>query len=524
MTAPDNPPSTSPEISQSAGGLAGWLQALAVYLQPRVLVMLFLGFSAGLPLLLVFGTLSAWLTEVDVKKSAIGYFSWVGITYSLKFIWAPVVDRLPLPGLTSTFGKRRGWMLLGQAGIILGLIGLSFADPANDLTTVALLALLVAFSSATQDIVIDAYRIESAPDDLQGAMAANYQLGYRLGMIMAGAGALYAADILSWPAAYQIMALCMGLGIITALVIAEPEHTPPPELDKNLGAKERRHVAFNIFGVAALFGVVAGTVMGLPMLGVIDPLSDLTASIFTGVLALAAALTALGAAAFMGHAQTVVAWAYPSVILPFADFFERTGWLAIVILAFILTYRFSDITLGIMANPFYIDLGFTKSEIASVTKVFGLVMTILGAYAGGIMVTRMGIGMPLLIGACSVAGANLLFAWLATVGPEMNALMVTISADNFSGGFASSALIAYASSLTNRTFSASQYAIFSSLFTLMGKFIGGFSGEVVEAYGYQTFFYVAAALGIPAILLTLYLMRTIPKKTGAASAADHAAL
>lgn len=484
--------------------------------------MLFLGFSAGLPILLVFGTLSAWLTEADVKKSAIGYFSWVGITYSLKFIWAPVVDRLPLPFLTSLLGKRRGWMLLAQFGIIGGLIGISMSDPLNDLAPIAFLALLVAFSSATQDIVIDAYRIESAPDDLQGAMAANYQLGYRLGMIMAGAGALYIADIMSWTSAYQAMALCMGIGMITALLIGEPDHIPPPELDKNLGQKERRQVSLNILSIAGLFAFVAVAVLTSPM-WMDTSLSNLTQGIFKGILIFAGGLAGLSGLAYTGKAQTVVGWFYPSVILPFADFFQRTGWLAIVILAFIMTYRFSDITLGIMANPFYIDLGFTKSEIASVTKVFGLIMTIVGAYAGGIMVTRLGIGSPLLLGACLVAATNLLFAWLSTVGPDMNALMVTISADNFSGGLASSALIAYASSLTNRTFSASQYAIFSSLFTLMGKFIGGFSGEIVEAQGYLTFFWVAAALGLPAIFLTLYLMRTIPKK-GAAPDVSGAAL
>jgi len=512
MTTTENQ-SARGETATASNGLGAWLSAVRVYAQPRVLVMLFLGFSAGLPLLLVFGTLSAWLTEADVKKSAIGYFSWVGITYSLKFIWAPVVDRVPLPLLTSMFGKRRSWMLLAQVGIISGLIGISLSDPAAQLSLVAMLALVVAFSSATQDIVIDAYRIESAPDELQGAMAANYQLGYRLGMIMAGAGALYVAEFYSWLAAYQTMAVCMGIGVVTALLIAEPEHVPPPRLDKNLGPAQRRQVAFNILAIAGLFAAVALVVLSWPLITG-TALSSLTQRIFEAVLLFAAGLVGLAVLAYTGRAQTVVGWFYPSVILPFADFFQRTGWLAIAILAFIMCYRFSDITLGIMANPFYIDLGFSKAEIASVTKVFGLIMTIVGAYAGGILVTRFGIGGPLLLGACLVAGTNLLFAWLALVGPEMQALMITISADNFSGGLASSALIAYASSLTNRTFSASQYAIFSSLFTLMGKFIGGFSGLVVEGYGYFTFFWVAAALGLPAIVLTLYLMRTIPNRQG----------
>ncbi|NNE24688.1 MAG: MFS transporter [Rhizobiales bacterium] len=507
MTSADNSPPAGP-----AGKLVDWLAALQVYLKPRVVVMLFLGFSAGLPLLLVFGTLSAWLAKLGVSKTGIGFFSWVGITYSLKFIWAPVIDRLSLPVLTKVLGKRRSWMLVGQAGIICGLIAISFSDPASDLVSVALIALLIAFSSATQDIVIDAYRIESAPDDLQGAMAANYILGYRLGMIVAGAGALYIAGSVSWPAAYQAMAVCMAIGVATTFYITEPEHAPAPELDKNLGESERRKVAYNIFGIATLFATVAGIVLVLPYTELVRPLNSLTHGIFVGVLVLAAGLAALGFMARSGNAQSVVGWTYPSIILPFADFFQRLGWLSIVILAFIATYRFSDIMLGIMANPFYIDLGFNEKDIASVTKVFGLIMTILGGYAGGLLITRRGIGGPLLLGACLVAATNLLFAWLATVGPDINALAITIAADNFSGGLAGAALIAYASSLTNRTFSASQYAIFSSLFTLMGKFIGGFSGIVVDGYGYFTFFGVAAALGVPAIVLTLYLMRTIPKR------------
>jgi len=481
-----------------------WAESLKIYLKPKVLVLFFLGFSAGLPLLLVFGTLSAWLARLDISKTEIGYFSWVGITYSLKFIWAPVIDRLRLPVLSQRLGKRRSWMLLAQLGIVVGLVAISRVNPSDDLGVVALLALLVAFSSATQDIVIDAYRIESAPDELQGAMAANYQLGYRIGMIVAGAGALYVAGTISWPMAYQVMAACMMVGIVTVLVIAEPPHTPPPELDHDLGHRERVQVTMNIGGIAALFALVSTTVL-------INASDPFTRSIFSGVLVFAFCLAGLAIAAYRNRAQTAVAWFYPSVILPFADFFQRQGWLSLVILAFITMYRFSDITLGIMANPFYIDLGFNEIQIAEVTKIYGLIMTIVGAYAGGLMITHSGIRGPLLLGACLVAATNLLFAWLATVGPDVNALIITISADNFSGGLAGSALIAYASSLTNRTFSASQYAVFSSLFTLLGKFIGGFSGHVVDGYGYFNFFCIAAALGVPAIILTLILMKTIPK-------------
>ncbi|MCK9563515.1 MAG: MFS transporter, partial [Bacteroidales bacterium] len=305
-----------------------WHQTLRVYLQPKVLVLFFLGFSAGLPLLLVFGTLSAWLARLGVSKTEIGYFSWVGITYSLKFMWAPVVDRLRVPLLTRWLGKRRSWMLLAQVGVAAGLLGIAYSDPATDLRTVALLALLVAFSSATQDIVIDAFRIESAPDELQGAMAANYQLGYRLGMIVAGAGALYLAGTISWSMAYQVMALCMAVGFVTTLLVSEPPHEPLAALDNNLGLRERRQVAFNIAGIAALFGVVA--VVVLTQAG-----DAFTRMVFSGVLVFAAGLGMLALAARGNRARPVVGWFYPSVILPFADFFQRMGWLSLAILAFI---------------------------------------------------------------------------------------------------------------------------------------------------------------------------------------------
>jgi MFS transporter, PAT family, beta-lactamase induction signal transducer AmpG len=485
--------------------LQRWRDALAVYLKPRVVALFFLGFSAGLPLLLVFGTLSAWLARLDISKTEIGYFSWVGITYSLKFLWAPVIDRLSIPWLTRCFGKRRSWMLLAQAGIVCGLLAISQVDPAADLGLVAILALVVAFSSATQDIVIDAYRIESAPDELQGAMAANYQLGYRLGMITAGAGALYVAGTVSWPAAYQVMAVCMVVGVVTAFVVSEPPHQPAPVFDAELGPRERKQVALNFLGIATLFAVVAATVLTLAS----DPF---TRSVFRVVMVGAGVLALLALAAYKDRVRAAVAWFYPAVIMPFSDFFQRQGWWSVVILAFIAMYRFSDITLGIMANPFYIDLGFSEIQIAEVTKIYGLVMTIVGAYVGGLLVTHSGIRFPLLLGACLVAVTNLMFAWLATLGPDMTALVITISADNFSGGLAGSALIAYASSLTNRTFSASQYAVFSSLFTLAGKFVGGFSGIVVDGYGYSTFFIVAAVLGVPAILLVLCLYKSMPGK------------
>lgn len=502
---------SNPSVNNTAAR-KGWLAALRVYLQPNVLSLFFLGFSAGLPLLLVFGTLSAWLARVGVSKTEIGYFSWVALAYSLKFLWAPVVDRLPVPLLTRRLGKRRSWMLMAQLGIASGLLAISQIDPTQNLLLIALLAVVVAFSSATQDVVIDAYRIEIAPDDLQGAMAANYQLGYRLAMICAGAGALYIAGTFSWPLAYQVMALCVAVGFVTALVIREPDHQSLPALAAINDPEVRAAVARNLLAVAGLFVGIASLVMVLTE-------QQLLQRIFFAVLVMGAMLALLGLLAWRGRAEKITAWLYPSIVLPFADFFTRNGWKALVILLFITLYRFSDITLGIMANPFYIDIGFSEIQIGEVTKFYGLLMTILGAYVGGLMITRWGIGKPLLLGAVTVVLTNLLFVWLARQGADYNALILTISADNFCGGLAGSASIAYASSLVNRSFSASQYAVFSSLFTLAGKFIGGFSGIVVDGYGYETFFWMASMLGLPAVALALFLMPGI--KRAEQSATPH---
>jgi PAT family beta-lactamase induction signal transducer AmpG len=436
---------------------AAWLEAIKVYLRPRVVAMLFLGFSAGLPLLLVFGTLSAWLREAGIDRSTIGHVSWVATLYALKFAWAPLVDRLPLPLLTRALGQRRGWMLLAQAGVVAGLVLMGTNDPNQALGVLVAAALLVAFASATQDIAIDAWRIEAVDPHLQGAMAATYQMGYRVGMIMAGAGALYFAEFFSWSVSYSIMAACMGVGIITVLLIPEPEH----KLDRDAWRQEERVVRF------------------------IESSAHLPA-----------------------RWRQLAAWFIGAVVCPFTEFFARNGKLAFAILAFIGVFRLSDITMGVMANPFYIDMGYSKADIASVTKVFGLVMTMLGAASGGVLVVRYGVMRMLLVAAILVAGTNLIFAWLATQGPDIALLAVVVSADNLSGGLAGSVFIAYLSGLANRAYTATQYALFSSLMLLPAKFLGGFSGDIVDATDYVFFFSYAATLGVPAILLVLYLMHT----------------
>lgn len=426
-----------------------------VYAQPRVLSMMFLGFSAGLPFLLIFSTLSAWLRDEGVTRSVIGFFSWVGLTYSIKVFWAPVIDRLRLPFFSSVLGKRRGWMFLAQLGIMAGLIGMASSDSHTQLQQIALFAVWVAFCSATQDVVIDAYRIEAVKPEYQGAMAATYVLGYRIALLVSGAGAFYIADYSGWKLAYFVMAAAMIVGIVTTLCLSEPEHKQAKavealesKLEMTLGVKKRQNVW-----------------------------------------------------------QRVLAGISDAVLSPFVEFFSRNGAIGLLILTLIAVYKMSDITMGVMANPFYLDLGFSKKEIAEISKIFGFFMTIAGATLGGLLVVRYGVMRPLLLGAIIVASTNLLFAVLAISEPSLWLLAGVISADNLSGGIATSVFIAYLSSLTNTAYTATQYALFSSLMTLPAQLLGGLSGIVVDTYGYYVFFIYASVVGLPAIILVLVLMR-----------------
>ena len=436
----------------------GWLEALAVYRQPRVLAMLFLGFSAGLPFMLVFSTLSAWLREVGIERATIGMLSWVGIIYSIKFFWAPVVDRLPLPLLHRLLGRRRSWMLLAQVGIAVGLFNMAHLNPVGHLGAMAALALLVAFSSATQDIAIDAWRIEAAPQPMQGVMAAAYQLGYRIAIMVGSAGALWIAADHGWLAAYTAMAAMVGVGIVTTLVIAEPE----PRVERQTIAQEQR---------------------------VIDWLER--------------------KAHWPAAMQQAGSWFVGAVVCPFVDFFTRYGKrLAVLMLAFIASYRLTDFTMGVMANPFYLDVGYTLKQIAAVAKGYGVVMSILGTILGGVAVARLGTVRSLVVGSLLVIGSNLLFMTLAFQDdPSLVGLAVVISADNLAMGVAGTALIAYLSSLTSASYTATQYALFSSMYALPGKLLMGTSGFVVDAIGYPWFFVYTSSLGIPALVMLYFLSR-----------------
>ena len=439
------PPTTTP--SPTAPRMS-WLQTLRVYLEPASLRMLTLGFSAGLPLLLVLGTLSFRLREAGIDRSTIGYLSWVGLAYGFKWVWAPLVDRLPIPLLTRWLGRRRSWLLLSQCLVVAGLVGMALTDPRQALGPVVACALMVAFASATQDIALDAFRIESADANHQAALAAAYQTGYRLAMIWAGAGVLWIAARAeapalagaaaaatgaaayqngAWQTAYLVMAASMAVGMVTVLFSREPR---PVELPPARNAAE---------------------------------------------------------------------WLRGALLEPFADFVRRYRWQAALILALIAVYRISDVVMGIMANPFYVDMGYTKDEVAAVTKVYGVVMTLVGAFVGGSLAMRFGVMRILMLGALLSACTNLLFAWLAGHGHDVTALIAVVSADNLASGIASAAFIAYLSSLTNVSYSATQYALFSSMMLLLPKFVAGFSGDYVNAFGYAQFFASTALLGLPVL-------------------------
>lgn len=430
-------------------------EGFRVYLRPRVLGMLFLGFSAGLPLLLVGGTFSAWLRDIGVELAAIGFLSWVGIAHSIKVLWAPVVDRVPLPLVSRLLGRRRAWMLAAQLCIAIALTGMALVNPLENLLLVAVFAVIAAFGSATQDVAIDAYRVEAESRHRQAAMAATYVTGYRVALLAAGAGALHVASIGSWNLAYAAMAALMLVGMLTTLVIREPA----VGIDRATANLESRVADY------------------------------------------------LHHTRHQGLRRDISAWFIGAVICPFADFFKRYGLAALAILLFIGTFRISDIFMGVMANPFYLDLGFSKGEIANVAAAFGLVMTLAGAGLGGVLVARFGIA-PMLVGTALMAPVtNLTFSWLALLGPEIHGLVFAIIADNVTGGMAISVLIAYLSSLTNTAYTATQYALFSSVMTLPGQFFGGFTGVLAASVGWFWFFIIAALIGLPAFLLAILLLR-----------------
>jgi PAT family beta-lactamase induction signal transducer AmpG len=447
-------PPTPQEVASAAAPKVTWLQSLRVYLEPASLRMLALGFSAGLPLLLVLGTLSFWLREAGINRSTIGYLSWVGLAYAFKWCWAPLVDRLPIPWLTRGLGRRRSWLLLSQLMIVCGLVGMALTDPKVTLAPIVWFALLTAFGSATQDIALDAFRIESADVNHQSALAAAYMTGYRLAMIWAGAGVLWVAaraevanpanyDPNGWKVAYLVMAASMIVGFITVLFTREPVPRP------------------------------------------------------------------------LAPTKSMGEWLQTVLVEPFADFFRRYGWNAVLVLALIATYRVSDIVMGIMAPPFYVDMGYSKDEVAAISKIYGVLMTLVGALLAGVLSVKIGVMRTLMLGAVLSAASNVLFSWLATRGHDVTALTLVISIDNLSSGIAATSFIAYMSSLTNISYSASQYALLSSMMLLLPKWLAGFSGVAVDAVGYHSFFIGTALIGVPVLFLIWLASRRLELKSPA---------
>jgi len=478
-----------------------FLAALAVFGERPVAVMLGLGFAAGLPNFLVFDTMSAWLRAAGLSLAVISLFSLATLPYSFKFIWAPLVDRTTIPLLTRWLGHRRSWMVAAQVCVILGLLAISAGDPVHRLGALAVFAVFTGFASATQDIVIDAWRIEAVDSSRQGAMAAAYQWGYRVANIVAGAAPLLLADRVGWHVSYAVMAAVMGLGVVAVLLAPrEEQHLVRAISTDGVAASPALEFMEWVarLGLLVLAALLLGSGLGAK--------ADLLAGAL-GALgapdaghALQAAWTAKPNGVWLQLASVVAGFAVialaaspiprlrtrPGVFLfhalgdPLADFFRRFGKQALLILALICLYRLSDFVLNIM-NAFYQDLGFSLTQIAEVRKVFGVGASLLGVLVGGVSIARMGVMRSLVIGAVALPITNTIFGWLALQGPNVQALLIAIGIDNIVSAYAGTCLIAYMSSLTGVGFTATQYALFSSLYSLPGKLIASQSGRIVEA-------------------------------------------
>lgn len=475
-------------------------------------IMLLLGFSAGLPILLVFGTLSVWLNEAGVKKSMITYFSWAGLGYGFKFVWAPLIDQARLPLLTPWLGKRRSWLLLCQVLLLLILVAMAMTDPVGTdrgLMVMALLAVALGFTSASQDIVIDAYRIEITPPAMLGLSASTYTLGYRVAMIVAGAFALVVSErwgsalgdyhYIAWQKTYFLMAALMLIGIVTTLIISEPIQSKTA-LDSQ-GSKQ-----LLMLFLVLLIPFVAVYYWWKPLMGELVDLSQLSP---VGRFVVTVARFSTAAVVCYGVARALVASnviptriAVDAYWSPVKEFINRYPTrLIVLILLLIGFYRVSDMVLGVIANVFYQDMGFSKENIAYASKVFGVIVTLLGTFWGGFLIVKWGVMRMMMIGAVTAAATNLLFMLLAAVGDQLWVLYLVIIADNLAAGVATAAFIAFLSQLSNIRFTAMQYAIFSSIMILLPRLISGYSGTIVEIANYQTFFVITTVMGLPVVLL-----------------------
>jgi MFS transporter, PAT family, beta-lactamase induction signal transducer AmpG len=425
--------------------MTSWRQTLAVYRNRRMLAILCMGFSSGLPLPLTFGTLSYWLSEAGVSRTAIGLFVLVGFSYNYKFVWSPFIDRLPIPLLTRRMGRRRSWAVVVQLLLMAAIFALGQSDPQLDLARTALLAVIVAFLSASQDIVIDAYRIELLAPEEQGAGAAATQWGYRVGLLAASTGAFDAAAFGGWHVAYAIMAALMLVGVVTVLLTPEP--------------------------------TVPARALATPIKG--------------------------------GRRERVAAWAREAIVMPFGDFMRRRGWL--LLLCFIVLYKFGEALAGTMANPLYQEIGFTKLEVGNIGKIVSFIASLSGVALGGAIVLRLGVFQALLVSGVLQMLSNLLYIALLLTGHNNVMLAASIFGENFTGAMAAAAFVAYLSRLCSPAFTATQYALFSSLATFAARFSTAQTGELVDRIGWIPFFLLATAAALPALLLLLRLMRQPPR-------------
>ncbi len=416
-----------------------WADALRVYADRRVLSLLFLGFSSGLPFGVLAEPLAARLVEAGLSKTAIGLFALVSLPYSLKFLWAPLMDHAPLPVLSRLLGRRRAWMIAAQALLFAAIIALGVPDPKSEPWLLAWLALLVAFASASQDIVIDAYRVECLDDRRQAAGAATAVFGWRVGQFGAAAGGLVLADLVPWEAAFLVMGGAVAVGLVAALVNPEPNVSPPPRGDS------------------------LGQVL------------------------------------------------YQAAVAPLADFAKREGWIAI--LAFILLYKFGDQVLAVMKMPFFLGtIGFTKTEIAEVVKLFGVAATLAGGFLGGILLVRVGMMRGLFICGVLMAASNLLFVVQALVGRDLGMLAVTIAVENITTGMGTAAFVAYLSSLCNVAYTATQYALLTSLMAFSRTAMSSGAGWLADRMDWVSFFIVSTLAAIPGLILLAWMIRRWPPK------------
>ena len=455
--------------------------------------------------MLVFKTLSFWLRDVGVSRSAIGFFVWAGFAYSLKFLWAPLTDRVRIPVLAGLIGNRLAWTAMAIIGTFIGMVLMGFQDPAENLSRVAYCAITIAFFSATLDICVDAWRIDVSENEEQAMMAATYQLGYRFGMIMAVSGVFWIAGMSSFKVGYWTVAVIALIGATTPFWA-----TPPPEpSERDKAPTNWLIVGVSLAAISALvlqlqkgaalrtwLGSVGETFMTLsPVFKIIVPLSmGLTIILIPFVFA--TYLMTLGRKTLSRETFYDI-----PIVGDFADLVRRFGWTVILILIIVLTYRISDYTMGVMAMPLYNDLGYAEGTIGVITGVYGITMLMVGAFVMAWSAMKYGLPKTLIVGAVLTIITNLAYAWLATVSePRAIYLLVSIGADNIAAGFAGTAIIAFMSTLTDRNFTATQYALFSSLVAFSGKFLAGFSGVLADKIEYTNFFIVTALFGLPALI------------------------